>query len=556
MTLTRCAPFHGVLQGGNPIVWGDNRGVHWIAYGQANRFLQTGNVKQVKFHAVNTNLVIEFRIEIWTETATDGLFDLKSTSSNFASQLVTGLNVLDMSASPIAVAEGDYYGIYIKLNTATGTGIIDSYSTASEYEGNHRCVYDITSTNFNWGTATADLGTMNIEFLMDAPDIVFTGDSIISGQALSFACTNQGFYAPASDFSKAIPAKFQALSGLKSQNVATSGINYPRIYNEFKSWALARSPKYILIEGGINNLKAGHTAATIFAYIQQQILDCQAAGIMPIVCLVFPTTGQLTTAQKAEYNTLNQSIIDYHTTNPNFILVDCREALGTLSGGNWTLDNTYSSDGLHLNEAGNTLVAQTIWNAFSAPTANFTTVYDHAFRNIIHFTDTTTGNPTSWSWNFGDGDTSTERNPVHTYKTTGNYQVTLTVTGLGGSSYSIQNIVALGQVVSFANIPINTYQVVKSGYQIDSTVTVLQSGKLFTEISPNTRKFPRLFECYAGSLAEIETIAGKIGTFANLNVNGVVYQKCWISGLDNIHEIWENTDHYTYSIQFSQTDVY
>ncbi len=43
------------------------------------------------------------------------------------------------------------------------------------------------------------------------------------------------------------------------------------------------------------------------------------------------------------------------------------------------------------------------------------------------FTDQTTGTPTSWHWEFGDGQTSTAKNPVHTYATRGNYTVRLTV---------------------------------------------------------------------------------------------------------------------------------
>jgi hypothetical protein len=45
----------------------------------------------------------------------------------------------------------------------------------------------------------------------------------------------------------------------------------------------------------------------------------------------------------------------------------------------------------------------------------------------VKFTDESTGDPKSWSWDFGDGGTSAERNPTHTYTLPGTYTVTLTV---------------------------------------------------------------------------------------------------------------------------------
>ena len=51
----------------------------------------------------------------------------------------------------------------------------------------------------------------------------------------------------------------------------------------------------------------------------------------------------------------------------------------------------------------------------------------------VNFTDQSTGSITTWSWDFGDGGTSTAQNPSHTYNAAGTYTVELTVTGPGGS---------------------------------------------------------------------------------------------------------------------------
>ena len=58
----------------------------------------------------------------------------------------------------------------------------------------------------------------------------------------------------------------------------------------------------------------------------------------------------------------------------------------------------------------------------------------------VQFTDTSTGSPTSWAWNFGDGGTSTVRNPSHAFTTAGSKTVTLTVTNSGGSNAATQTV--------------------------------------------------------------------------------------------------------------------
>jgi hypothetical protein len=59
-------------------------------------------------------------------------------------------------------------------------------------------------------------------------------------------------------------------------------------------------------------------------------------------------------------------------------------------------------------------------------------------RRLVAFRDSSSGEITSWKWDFGDGTTSTEQNPIHQYKGTagkeGIYTVILYVTGPAGTS--------------------------------------------------------------------------------------------------------------------------
>ncbi len=47
----------------------------------------------------------------------------------------------------------------------------------------------------------------------------------------------------------------------------------------------------------------------------------------------------------------------------------------------------------------------------------------------IHFEDESWGDPNEWDWDFGDGNSSDEQDPVHTYDSVGMYFVSLTIEG-------------------------------------------------------------------------------------------------------------------------------
>jgi hypothetical protein len=60
---------------------------------------------------------------------------------------------------------------------------------------------------------------------------------------------------------------------------------------------------------------------------------------------------------------------------------------------------------------------------------------------VVTFTNTSTGD-NSWLWDFGDGTTSSEQNPpAHVYPAAGEYQVRLTVSGLGGTDFVEHTVV-------------------------------------------------------------------------------------------------------------------
>lgn len=85
-----------------------------------------------------------------------------------------------------------------------------------------------------------------------------------------------------------------------------------------------------------------------------------------------------------------------------------------------------------------------------SPTASFTSnciALDCGFTDGSADSD---GDVTGWRWEFGDGSSSDEQNPSHTYGSDGAYTVTLTVTDDGGSQGSTSRQVTAGTP---ANVP-------------------------------------------------------------------------------------------------------
>ncbi len=110
------------------------------------------------------------------------------------------------------------------------------------------------------------------------------------------------------------------------------------------------------------------------------------------------------------------------------------------------------------------------------PTANFEIDnlnpplnYPVQFSNL-------SSNAAAYFWDFGDGNTSSEKNPTHTYQNSGNYEVSLVSYNCVGSSTAIINNLNVDQAAIMAYNPDTLYVDLATGTTENSVINISNNG--------------------------------------------------------------------------------
>ncbi|HLX71274.1 MAG TPA: PKD domain-containing protein, partial [Verrucomicrobiae bacterium] len=161
-------------------------------------------------------------------------------------------------------------------------------------------------------------------------------------------------------------------------------------------------------------------------------------------------------------------------------------------------------------------ITVTVPAPITPPTANFTAGPTIGVTPlVVNFTNSTTG-ATNYSWSFGDGNVSTAINPVNTYTTAGNYTVTLTAIGAGGTNSvtQVNYIVATNPplpTVSFTGTPTSGLVPLTVNFANASSGAMNYSWN-FGDGNSNTAVNPAHTYTTAGSYTVALTAVGAGGT--------------------------------------------
>jgi len=111
----------------------------------------------------------------------------------------------------------------------------------------------------------------------------------------------------------------------------------------------------------------------------------------------------------------------------------------------------------------------------NSPIASFTANQINGQKPLnVNFSDQSSNNPTTWLWNFGDGNESSQQNPSHTYYNAGVYTVSLTATNEFGTNTKTKN--GYINVSNSGNVPIADFSANPTNGQEPLTVSFIDQS--------------------------------------------------------------------------------
>ena len=189
---------------------------------------------------------------------------------------------------------------------------------------------------------------------------------------------------------------------------------------------------------------------------------------------------------------------------------------GYTTGGSKTVTLTIT------NASGSTSATRTIAVA-AALSASFTfTPASPTAGQAVQFTDTSTGSPSIWQWSFGDGTTSTVRNPSHVFTTAGARTVSLTVMNASSSNSTTRTVtVTAGLTASFTYTPATPVAGQSVQYMDASTGNPTAWSWNFGDGASSTTQNPNHTFAAAGSYTVNLTVTSASGSAAASRVVSV-----------------------------------
>lgn len=260
-----------------------------------------------------------------------------------------------------------------------------------------------------------------------------------------------------------------------------------------------------------------------------------------------PGTGSTLLLMDADDDGIYSGIIDVHKNSS----VEYKYFIGKgWSNGDPTDGGAENGDrSLEVNNDNIVINPADVWDDNGAPmvlfSADVTTI---PANQSIYFTDNSTNNPTTWLWDFGDGNTSNEQNPSHSYSAEGFYSVALTATnGNGSNRKEKQNYIT---VTAEELAPLSQFTVDKTDVSVNEIINFTDNSLYeptewlwdFGDGSTSTFKNPSHVYTEAGIYSVSLTASNKNGsnTHSKSNYINVLTTQVKCENTENLFAVYPN----------------
>lgn len=197
-------------------------------------------------------------------------------------------------------------------------------------------------------------------------------------------------------------------------------------------------PRTIYLASGANTDGSAPGANDIVDQVTVNLVD----GVQRVnLNFIVPASGTYNLGANSAALYRNSSGAAYPYTLTNYLTMDNSSASGANANTYYYYFYDWEVRDLQCVSAPDTVTVAPVVSSYSFANNNLT----------VTFTDNSV-DATSWFWDFGDGNTSTQQNPVHTYAAAGTYNVTLTINN--GACSSTQTIPLVTSVTNVnTNVP-------------------------------------------------------------------------------------------------------
>ena len=407
----------------------------------------SGNI--YTFPAVTTDktITVTFAINTYTITATN---------DTFGSVTPAGVTTVNYGATPTyTITPNNGYHVADVLVNGTSVGAVTSYlfpavatdkTISATFALN---TYTITATNDTFGSVTpAGVTTVNYgatpTYTITPNSGYHVEDVLVNGTSVG-AVTSYLFPAVTTD--KTIAATFAINTYTITATNDTFGSVTPAgvttvNYGATPTYTITPNVGYHVANVLVNGTSVGAVTSYLFPAVttNKTIAATFALNTYTITASISGGNGNVTPVNQTVNYGATPSVTFAPDTGYHLDTVTVNGTPVTTTGNSYTFPPVTTDKAL----VGTFMV--------DPPVAGFTgSPRSGAVPLVIAFNDTSTNNPTSWLWNFGDGQISTLRNPTNTYSLAGNYSVSLTVTNAGGSNSTTKDGYIFSYISAVAN---------------------------------------------------------------------------------------------------------